>query len=101
MASFALGKCTRLAIKNEGSQAGGEAMETKRIERRTVLKGGMAAVGVLGGSASTAVVIGPEQASAEAAPLPDQILAAVQRFRESIPAAFDRDYVEKAIILFS
>ena len=68
-------------------------MERKIMERRTILKGGAAAIGMLGG-ASTTVVTGVEQASADAAqpPLPDQILAAIQRFRETIPANFDRDY---------
>jgi hypothetical protein len=76
-------------------------MERKKMERRTVLKGGAAAIGMLGG-ASTTVVTGVEQASADAAqpPLPEQILAAIQRFRETIPANFDRDYVEKAVIPF-
>jgi len=76
-------------------------VERKIMERRTILKAGAAAIGMLGG-ASTTVVTGVEQASADAAqpPLPDQILAAVQRFRETIPANFDRDYIEKAIIPF-
>jgi hypothetical protein len=79
----------------------GWIMERKIMERRTILKGGAAAIGMLGG-ASTTVVTGVEQASADAAqpPLPDQILAAIQRFRETIPANFDRDYIEKAIIPF-
>ena len=49
-------------------------MERKTMERRTILKGGAAAIGMLGG-ASTAVVTGAEQASADTAqsPLPDQI----------------------------
>ena len=77
-------------------------MERKLVERRTVLKGGVATVGALGGAASSAVVGGIEQVFAQAAqsPLPDQILAAVRRFRETIPANFDRDYVEKAVISF-
>jgi hypothetical protein len=77
-------------------------MEPKTMERRTILKGGMAAVGVLGTAASAAVVTGVEQASADAtpSPLPDQISAAIQRFRESIPANFEQDYVEKALIPF-
>jgi hypothetical protein len=76
-------------------------MERKIMERRTVLKGGAAAIGMLGGT-STAMVTGVEQASAETAqsPLPHQILAAIRRFRETIPANFDRDYVEKAVIPF-
>lgn len=53
-------------------------MERKIIERRTVLKGGAAAIGMLGGT-STAIVTGVEEASAAAAqsPLPEQILAAI------------------------
>ena len=77
-------------------------MERKLVERRTVLKGGVATVGALGGAASSTVVGGIEQVFAQAAPspLPDQILAAVRRFRETIPTNFDRDYVEKAVIPF-
>ena len=76
-------------------------MERKAIERRTVLKGSAAAFGILGGT-SAAAVTGVEQASADTAQsqLPDHILAAVKRFRETIPANFDREYVEKAIIPF-
>ena len=50
-------------------------MEKKMVERRTVLKGGVAAVGMLGSAASIATVAGIEQASADAAqsPLPGQI----------------------------
>jgi len=44
-------------------------MERKKMERRTVLKGGAAAIGMLGG-ASTTVVTGVEQASADAAQPP-------------------------------
>ena len=68
-------------------------MEQKIMQRRTVLKGGVAAVGMLGGGASSAMVAGVEQASADTtqSSLPDQILTAVKRFRESIPANFDRD----------
>ena len=35
------------------------------MERRAVLKGGVAAVGMLGGGASSAMVAGAEQASAD------------------------------------
>jgi hypothetical protein len=72
------------------------------MERRTVLKGGVAAVGMLGGGASAAVVADAEQAFADTpySSLPDQILIAVQRFRETIPASFDREYVEKVVIPF-
>ena len=77
-------------------------MEQKIMERRTVLKGGVAAVGMLGGGASSAMVAGVEQASADTtqSSLPDQILTAVQRFLETIPANFDREYVEKVVIPF-
>ena len=74
-------------------------MERKIVERRTVLKGGAAAVGMLGSGASASMVAGVQQASADTPPssVPDQILAAFQRFRETIPANFDHEYVEKAV----
>ena len=77
-------------------------MERKTLERRTVLKGGVAAVGMFGSGASTAMMAGLEPASADTAkpPLPEQILTAVERFRATIPADFDPDYVEKAVIPF-
>ena len=77
-------------------------MERKTLERRTVLKGGVAAVGMFGSGASTAMMAGLEPASADTAqpPLPEQILTAVERFRATIPANFDPDYVEKAVIPF-
>jgi hypothetical protein len=73
-----------------------------QIERRTVLKGGFAAAGVLGSGASVALVADVERAAADTAPsqLPDQIQNAIERFRSSIPSNFDRDYVEKAVIPF-
>jgi hypothetical protein len=76
-----------------------ETMEWKTVERRTVLKGSAAAVAMLGGGASASVVAGVEQASADTPPssLPDQILTAFQRFRETIPANFDHEYVEKVV----
>ena len=72
------------------------------MERRTVLKGGAAAVGMMGGGASASMVAGVEQASADTrrSSLPDQILTAVQRFRETIPLNFDHLYVEKVVIPF-
>ena len=77
-------------------------MERKIIERRTVLKGGIAAAGVLGSGASAVTVADVEEASADTAlsQLPDQIQGAIERFRATIPANFDRDYVEKAVIPF-
>lgn len=77
-------------------------MQRNAVERRTLLKGGAAAIGVLGGGASSATIVDVVQASADTtqAQLPEKILAAVQRFRETIPANFDREYVEKAVIPF-
>jgi hypothetical protein len=77
-------------------------MERKIVERRMVLKGGAAAVGFLGGGASSGMTVGVDRAFADVpqSELPPQILNAVQRFRETIPANFDRDYVEKAVIPF-
>jgi hypothetical protein len=77
-------------------------MEHKIVERRTVLKGGAAAVGLLGGVASSEMAAGIDRAFADApqSELPRQILNAVQRFRETIPPNFDQDYVEKAVIPF-
>ena len=74
-------------------------MERKIVERRTVLKGGAAAVGMLGSGASASMVAGVEQASADTplSSVPDQILTAFQRFRETIPANFDHEYVEKVV----
>jgi hypothetical protein len=77
-------------------------MERKTMERRTVLKGGAAAVGVLGAGASSEMAAGVDRAFADApqSGLPHQMLRAVQRFRETIPPNFDRDYVERAVIPF-
>src|SRR3984885_10560565 len=53
------------------------SMETKIVERRTVLKGGAAAFGMLGSGASASMVTSIEQASADTPPLslPDQLLS--------------------------
>jgi hypothetical protein len=74
-------------------------MERKMVERRTVLKGGAAAVGMLGSVASASMAAGVQQGSADTPPssVPDQIRAAFQRFRETIPTNFDHEYVEKAV----
>src|SRR5271166_6845758 len=79
-----------------------KTVERKIVERRAVLKGGIAAAGVLGSGASAVTVADVEEASADTASsqLPDQILTAVEQFRATIPANFDRDYVEKAVIPF-
>jgi hypothetical protein len=77
-------------------------MEQKSLERRTVLKGSAAAFGLMGSSTSAALVGATEQASADApqSPLPERIVTAIARFRATIPANFDPDYVEKAVIPF-
>lgn len=75
-------------------------MDRKTVDRRMVLKGSAAGVGLLGGSAASMMPF-VDQASGETAPsLPDKILTAVQRFRKTIPANFDPEYVEKAVIPF-
>ena len=77
-------------------------MERKGVERRTLLKGGAAAASMLGTGASGSMVAGTGRASADTAqtPIHDQIVTAIQRFRETIPANFDRDYVENAVVPF-
>jgi hypothetical protein len=72
------------------------------IERRAVLKGGVAAAGLMGGGTTAAMVASVQEASAQASKsqLPDQIQTALERFRKTIPANFNRDYVEKAVIPF-
>ena len=77
-------------------------MARKIVERRTVLKGGVVTVGLLGGGASSELTATTDQAFADTpqSGLPHQILTAIRRFRETIPQNFDRDYVEKAVIPF-
>jgi hypothetical protein len=77
-------------------------MERKALERRTVLKGGAAAFGLIGSGASAATVAAAKPAAGEAArsQLPEQLLTAVERFRATIPADFEPDYVEHAVIPF-
>jgi hypothetical protein len=77
-------------------------MPRKIVERRTVLKGGVVTVGLLGGGASSELTATTDQAFADTpqSGLPHQILTAIRRFRETIPPNFDRDYVEKAVIPF-
>jgi hypothetical protein len=77
-------------------------MERKTVERRTVLKGSLAALGIVGSAASTALVAAADDASAEATKsrLPGQIQTAIDRFRATIPANFDPEYVEKVLVPF-
>jgi len=74
-------------------------VERKTVERRTVLKGGAAVVGMLGSGATASTVAKAQQASADMPPssIPDQIRTAFQRFRETIPANFDHEYIEKVV----
>jgi hypothetical protein len=96
------------ARQNRNPQPGSDSVSAgESLERRTVLKASAAAVGLLGSGASASILTGAEQASADtpslsspSLSLPDQILTAVQRFRETIPANFDHEYVEKAVIPF-
>jgi hypothetical protein len=77
-------------------------MERKTIERRTVLKGSAAAVGIVASGASTAFIAAVGDASAETmqTQLPRQIQTAFERFRATIPANFDPEYVEKVVVPF-
>lgn len=75
-------------------------MKSVTMERRTVLKSGMAAVGLLGGGVSTELATEPAFADTAQSQLPDQIQSAIQRFRATIPANFEPDYVEHAVIPF-
>lgn len=67
------------------------------MERRDFLKGA-AALGLAAGTGSS-LAAGNTAASAQAA-LPDKVAAALTRFRETIPAHFDRVYVENVVIPF-
>jgi cytochrome P450 len=72
------------------------------MERRTVLKGAAALGLAVGGSsttnAATAGLAGGGTSASDT--LPNAIAAALARFRASIPANFDRDYVENAVVPF-
>jgi hypothetical protein len=76
-------------------------MERKALERRTVLKGSAAAFGLIGSGASAATIAAkPAAGEAAQSALPEQLLAAVDRFRATIPADFEPEYVEHAVIPF-
>lgn len=76
-------------------------MEQNKVKRRAVLKGGVAAVAAITAATTTAAtaVKAAEETPAPAR-LPEKILAAIQRFRSTIPPNFERDYVENAVIPF-
>ncbi len=59
------------------------------MERREVLLGG-----------ATAAVAGLLYGHAQAAEAPPEIVAAIERFRASIPSNFDRTYVENVVVPF-
>ena len=65
-------------------------MGRRIVERRTVLKGGAAAISLLGAGASTELAGRRDRAFADApqSQLPQQMLNAVDRFRETIPPNF-------------
>jgi cytochrome P450 len=69
------------------------------MERRAFLKG-VALVGLAAGTSkgNAAAAISPTATGKN--PIPDQIGAALARFRETIPANFDSAYVENAVVPF-
>ncbi|ATM94490.1 Uncharacterised protein [Yersinia frederiksenii] len=69
------------------------------MERRTFLKGA-AALGLAAGTSSAGAVAASGHAATGEHALPDKIAAALARFRETIPANFDRTYVENAVVPF-
>jgi hypothetical protein len=95
----AFGEYSNASNKDKDDNNKEKTMARKTVERRTVLKGAAAAVGVLGSGAAVPTAAGAQQTSADTSPssIPDQIRAAFQRFRESIPANFDHEYVEKVV----
>jgi hypothetical protein len=72
------------------------------MERRTLLKGGAAGFGALGGGVATSALTasGFALADTETAQLPNQIADALQRMLATIPKNFDPDYVRYAAIPF-
>ncbi|MBV9642221.1 MAG: hypothetical protein JO334_01500 [Verrucomicrobia bacterium] len=69
------------------------------MERRAFLKG--AAVFGLAAGTSTASAIAAAGRTADGGdPSPDKMVAALARFRETIPPNFDSDYVENAVVPF-
>jgi hypothetical protein len=60
------------------------------MDRRNLLKG----------AAVTSVGLFAERARAADAASPNEVGAALQRFRESIPSNFNRDYVEHVLVPF-
>src|SRR6516164_5287854 len=69
------------------------------MERRAFLKGA-ALLGLAAGTSrgSAVAAIGPTATGKD--PMPDQIAAALARFRETIPTNFDSTYVENAVVPF-
>jgi hypothetical protein len=78
-----------------------EAMERKTVERRSVLKGSVAAAAIMGSGASAAfAAVDDASAATVQNQLPRQIQTAIERFRATIPANFDPEYVEKVVVPF-
>ena len=72
------------------------------MERRTLLKSGAVAIGVLGGGASAGVLAsaGAASAAADTAQLPDQVAGAIRHMLAAIPKDFDPEYVRHAVVPF-
>ena len=69
------------------------------MERRAFLKGA-ALLGLAAGTSRESAVAAIDPTATGKAPMPDQIAAALARFREAIPANFDPTYVENAVVPF-
>ncbi len=69
------------------------------MQRRQFLKGA-AALGLAAGSSAVEVANAAGSQANGGYVLPDHIAAALARFRETIPARFDRAYVENSVIPF-
>ena len=67
------------------------------MERRAFLKGA-ALLGLAAGTSTESAVAAIDPTANGKAPMPDQIAAALARFRETIPANFDPTYVENAVV---
>jgi hypothetical protein len=72
------------------------------MERRSLLKGGAAVIGALGGAATADVLTNPGAALAQAdtGQLPDQVAGAIQHVLASIPKDFEPEYVRHTVLPF-
>ncbi len=69
------------------------------MERRAFLKGA-AVFGLAAGISTASDAAAADQTAGGGEPPPDRIVAALARFRETIPANFDSAYVENAVVPF-